>query len=181
MIVTALLIAEVAKPWLPMRKARPKALAGVALAAMALGLAIVWSLAVQGPAGYEAATALGATSAAADAAAHHRCWVILADNLDAAALEWHDPSLAGRIAYDARAEVYSPSEMMRWAIFESGRSPRWSSTIRGYELLVGSVDQQPALVQRLAQLPSGVVIERDADGIAVVNSPAARQDGTRCG
>jgi hypothetical protein len=180
MIVAALLIAALAKPWLPVRQPRPSALAGMALAAAALGVAVVWGVAVHSRAAYEAATALRASGAAADAAARHPCWTILADNLDAAALEWHDPSLAGRIAYDARAEVYSPTEMMRWAIFESGQSSRWASTIQGYELLVGSVDQQPALVQRLAQLRGGVVIERDASGIAVVNRPAVRQDGTRC-
>ena len=131
-------------------------------------------------AGYEANTPLRETNAVAAAADRHPCWIILADNLDAAALEWHDPALAGRIAYDARSELFSPSEMLRWAIFQSGRSSRWPATIEGDELLVAAVNFRPDLVKRLAQLRGGVVIARDSRGIAVVNSQAASQAGARC-
>jgi hypothetical protein len=179
-LVTALLIAELSRPWLPAPRPRPLLLAMGSLLALTCGLLLIATLAFRSPGAYEANTSLRATGAAANAALRHPCWLILTDNLDAAALEWHDPWLADRIAYDARAELFSPSEMTRWATFESGRSPRWASTIRGYAVLVAAVAFRPGLVERLSRIPGGVVIARERRGIAVINPRAAVANDTSC-
>ena len=173
-IVTALLVAELTKGRLPAVRARPAVLVAVTVLAGLAGVVVLGSLASRATAGYEADTPLGVTNAVAATAARHACWLVLADNLDAAALEWHDPWLARRIAFDARAEMYTPSEMLRWAVFESGRSSRWPATIQGDALLVGAVDFRPALVQRLGHVPDSAVLARSPLGIAVINQQATR-------
>src|SRR5262249_7837047 len=80
-IVTALLIAELTKSWLPRWRARrPLLIVGSAVAA-GVSVALVAALALRSQAGYEAETPLRATGAAAQLAAAHPCWLILADNL----------------------------------------------------------------------------------------------------
>jgi hypothetical protein len=153
------------------------ALAGLGAA---LGVAVIGTLAVRSAGGYESEAALRATNAAAASAAKHPCWLILADNLDAAALEWHEPWLARRIAYDARVELFSEPVLMRWATFQSGRLHGWLASTDGYQLLVGATQFRPALVHRLTQMPGGVVIADDDRGIAVVNTQAVRQDPPGC-
>jgi hypothetical protein len=172
MMVTALLIAELVKHRLPVGAGRTAPLAGATVLAAIIGVAVIGVLAVRRTSSYESDTALHATAAAAAVADTHPHWVILADNLDAAALEWHEPQLAGRIAYDARVELYSESAMMRWAIFQSGRLPGWRATTNGYQLLIGATGFRPGLVARLETLPGGVVIAHDRTGIAVTNTRA---------
>lgn len=179
-MVTALLVAELARPWLPVWAMPGWALRGITLFAVLVLVAVAWSTASRGAGAYEGDTAFRATGAAAASVARHPCWVILADNLDASALLWHDPWLDGRIAYDARAEVFTEPAMMRWAVFESGRTAAWSSTVAGYQLLLGNSAFGPELVRRLQQFSGGKVIARDRRGIAVLNVAAVRSPSSRC-
>ena len=171
-MVTALLIAELVKHRLPVGAGRMMPLVGATFLAVTLGLIVIGVLALRRAPSFESETAMRATAAAAAVAEKHPHWEILADNLDAAALEWHDPQLAGRIAYDARKELYSEPTLMRWVIFESGHLPGWRATTNGYQLLIGATGFAPGLVERLETLPGHVVIAHDNRGIAVVNTEA---------
>ncbi len=175
-MVAALLIAELVKHRVPVGTGRPAMLTGATLLASAVGVVVIGALAVRRASSYESETPLRATAAAAAWAEQHPSWGILADNLDAAALEWHAPALAGRIAYDARVELYSEPTLMRWAIFQSGHLPGWRSTTNGYQLLIGATRFRPGLVERLKTLPGRVVIAHDGAGIAVVNSQATSSE-----
>jgi hypothetical protein len=179
-MVTALLVAEVSKSRLPVWRPRAATLRAAVASAVTVSLAVIAGLAFRSRAGYEEQTAIRVNNAAATVAASHPCWLILADNLSAAALQWHHPSLAGRIAYDARAELYSPSEMMRWAIFQSGSSNRWASTTYGFQLLVGNYNFRPALAQRLERLSGTTVLARDSQGIAVLHRVADGRSAPGC-
>jgi hypothetical protein len=179
-MVTALLVAEVSKSRLPVWRPRATTLRATVASAVAVSLAIIAGLAFRSRSSYEAQTAIRVNNAAATVAANHPCWLILADNLSAAALQWHHPSLAGRIAYDARAELYSPSEMMRWAIFQSGSSNQWASTTSGFQLLVGDYSFRPALAHRLERVSGSTVLARDSHGIAVLNREGDSRDAPGC-
>ena len=173
-MVTALLIAELVKRRVPVGEGRTVPLVGATLLAATVGFVVIGALAFRRTPSYESATALRATAAAAGLVEKHPRWVILADNLDAAALEWHHPQLASHIAYDARVELYSESPLMRWAIFQSGHLPGWRATTKGYEVLIAATGFRPGLVERLETLPGRVVIAHDSRGIAVVNTDATR-------
>ena len=179
-MVTALLVAEVARPWLPVGRSRGVTTAGALAVSGVVAVAVTASLAGRSQAGYESGTALRETNAAAALAARHPCWRILADNLGASALLWHEPWLAGRIAYDARAELLSPSEMMRWAVFQVGDNARWPATTQGYQLLVGDWDFRPALFEHLSRFSPGAVIAKDDRGIAVINRDAVAAHPAGC-
>jgi len=142
------------------------------LAASAVGFAAlgVGVLATRSPAQYEGLTPLHAISVAAAYAAHHPCDRILADNDAASALLWHDPSLAGRVAFDARLEQYSPQLLYRWITFQAADTKQWARSTNGYQLLIGSSVYNPLLVRRLAHLAGSTVLARDGRGIAVLNS-----------
>jgi hypothetical protein len=97
-MVTALLLADVLRTWLPVGRNRRATMAGAIAVSGVATVAVITSLAMRSQAGYEAETALRETNAAAALAAKHACWRILADNLDASALQWHHPSRVSRHA-----------------------------------------------------------------------------------
>ena len=179
-IVIALLLAEISRPWLPAREPKGAVLAVLTATAFVASIGTIGSLAFRRQASYEADAALRATRSVAADAAKHPCWLVLADHLDSGALLWHYPWLAGRIAFDARAEVFSPAALMRWVIYESGRGPRWPDSIWGYQLLVGNSSYAPALGRRLARFPEAAVLARDGRGIAVLNASAISRDPPGC-
>lgn len=174
-IVLALVAGELVRAVTHARRGGGTSIGAAVIIALAAGLsvAVILNLAMRSQSRYESDTPMQITAAAARTAAGHPCWTILADNLDASALEWHHPELAGRIAYDARVELYSEPAMMRWAIFQSGRLPGWLESTNGYQLLVAANRFRPRLAARLATMPGRTVIARDDRGIAVLNTGAA--------
>lgn len=85
-MVTALLIAELVKHRLPVGPGRTVPLAGATSLAVAVGVIVIGVLAFRRAPSFESETAMPATAAAAALVEKHPPWVILADNLDAAAL-----------------------------------------------------------------------------------------------
>jgi hypothetical protein len=142
-------------------------LATVAVGLAALGIA---DLATHTPAQYEQLTPVHAIAAAAAYASRYPCARILGDNDAASALLWLDPSLAGRVAFDARLEQYSEPQLDRWITFQVADTKQWLNTTRGYALLIGSTKYNPSLVHRLARLPNATTLVHDSRGIAVVNT-----------
>ncbi len=86
---------------------------------------------------------------------------------------WHDPALAGRVAFDARLEQYPERALERWITFQLADGSGWLRTTRGYQLLIGSTIYNPSLAHRLAHMPASTVLARDSNGIAVVRNDAS--------
>jgi hypothetical protein len=145
-------------------------LATAAVGLAALGMA---DLARQTPAQYEQLTPVRAITAAAAYASLHPCARILGDNDAASALLWLDPSLAGRVAFDARLEQYSEPQLDSWITFQVADTKQWLNTTRGYALLIGSTKYNPSLVHRLARLPNATTLVHDPRGIAVVDASSS--------
>jgi hypothetical protein len=169
-MAAALLISDTARTWLP-TKAPSRALAlGMSAAAIGLATLGVVVLTTRSNAQYESLTPLRAIDATAVYASQHICVRILADNDGASALLWHDPALAGRVAFDARLEQYPARALDRWITFQLANGSGWLSTTRGYQLFIGSTIYNPSLAHRLAHLPASTVLARDSHGIAVVRN-----------
>ncbi|HEY4412201.1 MAG TPA: hypothetical protein VGN06_04315 [Gaiellaceae bacterium] len=67
------------------------------------------------------------SAAAAVASAAGRDGVVLADDAHADWLLWEQPSLAGRIAYDVRFELFDRSELEELTLLRAGSHPIWRS------------------------------------------------------
>jgi hypothetical protein len=65
-------------------------------------------------------------AAAAVAAAAGRDGVVLSDDLHADWLLWQEPSLAGRVAYDVRFELFDAHELKQLDRLERASHPAWS-------------------------------------------------------
>jgi hypothetical protein len=173
-MAAALLLAEIGTAWWPARARAPRVAPALMIAtAVALSALVVTTVARRTDASYESLLPARVLTAASGYAASHPCGLILADNLSSSALLWRDPSLDGRIAFDARLEQYSFAGLSRWLEFKSARPPRWTSTTSGFRLLVAESPYAPALVRRLDKFPPASVLARQVNGIAVLNGPAA--------
>ncbi len=167
-MTAAVLCACTAQAWLPTERPTRGFLTGMALAAVAIALLGTALLLSPPGRGYERFTPLAPISAAATYATEHPGTSVLADNAASSALLWHDPRLAGRVAYDARLERYSEASLERWIRFQSADTADWGATSDGYRILIGSSIYNRALVVRLATMPGAHVLVRDPSGIAVV-------------
>jgi hypothetical protein len=138
-----------------------------------LGLATVAALAAlwATPASrVEKFTPLRALAAADTYATAHPRVRILADDASAPALLWHYPALTGRLAFDARLEIFPRSVLlgyMHWVTMDSGN---WQAAERGYGMLVVSAVKNPELANRLAHLRGWRVLFRDSSGIVDVRA-----------
>ena len=169
-MTSALLFAEMTRTLAPRRPTRAGVLAMTA-SAVAAGAVVVALLATRTVTDYQGSISTRVLAAASSYAASHPCSRILADNWDASALLWLDPSLYGRIGFDARLEQYSRGALSRWLAFEVGPKRGWLKTTAGYQLLIGNAAYTPELVTRLATIPRGRVLARDGLGIATLVAP----------
>lgn len=168
-MAVAVLLGTSAQAWVPTAVPSRGFLTGLATAA--LGIAGLGVLLLLAPAagGYERYTPLEAISAGARYADDHPAVRILGDNAAASALLWHEPQLAGRVAFDARLERYSARQLERWIVYQTGLGTGWPATTSGYGILLGSTKYNPALTRRLASVPRAAVLAEDGHGIAVLN------------
>lgn len=127
---------------------------------------------------YESLVPKRVIAAAVTYASTHPCARILGDNLSSSALLWQAPSLADRIAFDARLEQYRPSALSRFAGFQGASSRGWLATTKGFRVLVGDASYAPALVGRLERMRNASVLVRQAGGVAVINNADAAS--SRC-
>ncbi len=168
-MTVAVLLASSTQAWVPTKAPTRGFLIGLAGASAAIAVLGVALLLAPAGGGYERYTPLTAISAAARDADDHPAAHILGDNAAASALLWHEPQLAGRVAYDARLERYTTRELDGWIVYQTGSGPGWPATTRGYQILLGSAKYNPALTRRLASLPGARVLGGDPHGIAVLN------------
>ncbi len=71
-----------------------------------------------------------AVHSAARYGAEHPQARILADDVTGSALLWRYPSLAGRVGFDARTEIYKPSQFLAFARFVLASGPTWAASAR---------------------------------------------------
>jgi hypothetical protein len=179
-MAAAVLIADLS----PSRSAQPAPaprgiLVLLSVFAILMGAFGLEQLAARGNAQYESNLPERVMTATAAYAGAHSCALILADNLSSAALLWQDPSLAGRLEYDARLEQYSPAALQHWLDFINGRSVGWTLARSGETILVGDSHYASSLVTRLERYPARSILARQSDGLAVVTGNGAEPSG-RC-
>jgi hypothetical protein len=80
---------------------------------------------------------------------------------------WRIPSLRGRLAYDVRFELYTPTTFNRIVAFRGERGPDWKSLADGYKTLVLESDIKPSGIRVFGREPGARVLYRD-DLVAVI-------------
>jgi hypothetical protein len=80
-------------------------------------------------------------------------------------LLWHDPDLAGRIAYDSRLELLTHHQLTRLVDLANQKGTDFASLISGYGLLVLDPKRLPDLTEALLKLPRTHVVLRGHDVI----------------
>jgi hypothetical protein len=111
-----------------------------------------------------------AMAAAATYAAAHPGERILADDTSSSAMLWEYPALYGRIGFDARLEQFDQSDLARWFRYMTVSGKDWPAATKGYDLLVASRREHPALTRALLDLPGWHKLEYDRQGIALVRN-----------
>jgi hypothetical protein len=179
-IAAATLVADVLRYLIP-AQAQPRSIT-LALGVAAAGLAVIVAARVGGRSteGYNTLVPARTVAAVTAYASHHPCTTIIADNLSSAALLWRSPALAGRLAFDARLEQYSPTALGRWQAFIAGDSLGLDHLGGGDDILVADRYYASVLVRRLERFPARARIVRTADTVAVVTQTRPRPGGV-CG
>jgi hypothetical protein len=172
-MTACVILAEMTQSFMPTREVTGPFLVLASGAAAACTVVAAVLLVGRSNAKYEELTPLHALAATEAYAAVHPCAQILADNTASSALLWHDPFLAGRVAFDARLEQYPARALIRWGQFQIAQGPNWRHSIGGYQILVGSTAYNADLTTRLAHLRNFRVLTHDAHGIAVARLPPA--------
>ena len=126
-------------------------------------------LAAQSSSAFQSQVPLSAIAATASYVSLHPCTRVLGDNTSASALLWLDPAMAGHVEFDAELEAYPQAALANWVAFESAQGRGWLTAARGYPLMMGATNLQPALVRRLGGLAGALVLARDSRGIAVID------------
>jgi hypothetical protein len=111
-----------------------------------------------------------AVHATARYAAQHPQARILADDVTGSALLWRYPSLSGRIGFDARTEIYKPSQFIAFARFVLASGPSWAAAARPYQVIAVTCSLHPALCKALPKLSGWRIISHREDGMVAVRS-----------
>lgn len=139
----------------------------VSLVAVAAGV----SLAIASTAQFERLTPAKAVAAAATYADQHPGARILADDVSAPPLLWLHPELQGRVAFDARLEIYDQRTLRGYTDFVSATVDRWDRIIPNYNVLVVSRTLNPILAKKVSWRAGWTSIESDSRGLALARRP----------
>lgn len=93
---------------------------------------------------------------------------VLADDSTGSALLWLDPSLAGRVGFDARTEIYPPSRFLRFDRFLLLSGGSWTAATQGYQVLAVTCWLHPGLCPAIRRLPDWRVIADRSGGLVAV-------------
>jgi hypothetical protein len=111
-----------------------------------------------------------AVHSAARYAAHHPHVRILADDVTGSALLWRYPSLAGRVGFDARTEIYKPSQFLAFARFLLVSGPSWAAAARPYQVIAVTCSLHPTLCKALPELSGWRILTHRNGGMVAVRS-----------
>ena len=106
--------------------------------------------------------------------------IVLANSHDADWLLWHQPSLAGRIAYDVRFELLSAKQLEHLALLVGASHPIWKrcGSIARVVTFHGAADEKTALREGVLG-PDRRTIIRAPKFVAVQQQPTAAVAGCR--
>jgi hypothetical protein len=88
-------------------------------------------------------------------------------------LLWRHPSLAGRIAYDARLELLSADEIRTVVRFDRGSGRGWQAAADGYPLVWINARLRPELAATMRGQRGAEVVYQD-DEVTLVRRPSAQ-------
>jgi hypothetical protein len=111
-----------------------------------------------------------AVHSAARYGAQHPQARILADDVTGSALLWRYPGLAGRVGFDARTEIYKPSQFLAFARFVLASGPSWAASARGYQVVAVTCSLHPALCKALPKLSGWRILTHRNGGMVAVRS-----------
>jgi hypothetical protein len=83
-------------------------------------------------------------------------------------LLWHDPRLAGKIAYDTRFELLSTQQLNGIADLGQAHEPGQSNVLAGYRVLV--LDPRSGTTKPVLSEPGMLVVSRTKRGIVALSS-----------
>jgi hypothetical protein len=118
------------------------------------------------------ATGLAATTVAA-ARLHAR---VFADERYADWLLWMDPSLGGRVAYDARLELLTRGQLARIVALKKGVGPDYAAAASGDRLLMLDDTSAPEGIAEFEREPGATVLYRGS-GLVVIERTLAAAGG----
>lgn len=167
-IATAILVADAAATWVPTGRIGPAFVTVLTLAGACLAVVGLGRLATRPSAGFEAQAPLQAIVATATYTNLHADAQVLADSTSASALLWHDPAIAGRVAFDGELEIYPQSSLTSWVQFQTAQTAGWLTAASGYQVLLAASSDHPALVRKLTRLPNARLLAYGRRGVAVI-------------
>jgi len=135
------------------------------LAALAVASAVV--LALTSSQQFQSEIPRRAIDVAATLAAKNPASRILGDPWSGTPMLWLHPATIGRVALDARMELYSASEINAYFDFLSVRGRRWQRVTHGYDIIVASRINDPGLAGALGRLPGWRVVYEDRSGLVL--------------
>jgi hypothetical protein len=152
------------------RISRPPKAILVAGAGLILAGTVVASgiLATTRPATFDRFVSESAVQSAARYAALHQGTHVLADDVTGSALLWRYPKLGGRVGFDARTEVYEPSDFLEFARFLTMSGQSWMSASKPYQIIAVTCSLHPNLCRALPRISAWRVISHRAGGLVAV-------------
>jgi hypothetical protein len=118
---------------------------------------------------YEHLTPMKAVASAAGYADQHPTARILADDVSGPALLWLHPELQGRVAFDARLEIFSQRSLAGYTSFVSATGDGWDRIVPNYDVIVVSRTLNPILAQKVVRIAGWRTIESDHEGLVLVH------------
>ena len=103
-------------------------------------------------------------------AAQHPHARILADDVTGSALLWRYPSLEGRVGFDARTEIYKPSQFIAFARFLLVSGPSWAAAARPYQVIAVTCSLHPTVCKALPTLSGWRILDHRNGGMVAVRS-----------
>jgi hypothetical protein len=140
----------------------------IASGALVVLVGSVATVAAQPTSWFERGYDVRTVGAVQDVVRHRASARIFADVRFADWLLWHDPALAGRIAYDARFELLSRRQILGLADLTQMRAAGGADLLAGYEVVV--LDPENGSTKLLLSRPGTRVVSRTPRGIVALDS-----------
>jgi hypothetical protein len=172
----AVLPAALDEVWIPGRGRRRRRLnLGLALAGLTVGMLALVQIASHGESWWLRGYPGRALAAVTRAARHDPALHVFANERYADWLLFGDPSLAGRVAYDARFELLPASAFSTVIAFRSEHGVDWQAGVRGYALLVLDPSGDAGAVALFERQPGTRVLYRDGDVVVLRRDQRGRR------
>ena len=92
-----------------------------------------------------------------------------ADDVSGPALLWLHPELQGRVAFDARLEIFSQHALAGYTDFVAATGDGWDRIVPSYDVIVVSRTLNPVLARKVVDITGWRPIESDHEGVVLVH------------